>query len=47
VVEKKSLALQKELWRGVSDDELARLNVLLEKCLSNLGDAEEPPTNCR
>lgn len=46
VVEKKSLALQKELWRGVSDGELARLNVLLEQCLSNLGGVEEPQTKC-
>ena len=27
--------------------ELARLNVLLEQCLSNLGGVEEPTTNCR
>ena len=45
VVEKKSLALQGELWQGVSDRELSRLNALMCRCLANLGGAEES-VNC-
>ncbi len=43
VVEKKSLALQKELWTGISDRELSRLDTLLNRCLSNLNGEDEPP----
>ncbi len=36
-VEKKSRALQQELWQGITDSELGSLNTLLERCLGNLG----------
>ena len=47
-VEKKFVALQQEeLWQGVSDHELASLNTLLKRCLSNLGDTDDSRGNCR
>ena len=41
-VEKTSLVLQSELWKGVSDTELAQCNDLLARCLMNLGEDMEP-----
>ena len=41
-VEKISLTLQSELWKGVSDDKLAECNDLLGRCLMNLGEEIEP-----
>jgi len=46
-VDAKLQVLQEELWRGVSDSELAHLNSLLLVSLDNLGGAEETPVNCR
>ncbi|HTH53029.1 MAG TPA: MarR family winged helix-turn-helix transcriptional regulator [Edaphobacter sp.] len=40
-VERESLAIQAELWKGVSDEELTQLNALLERCIANLGASEE------
>jgi len=35
-VEKSSLPLHRELWKGITESELAQLNDLLERCLANL-----------
>lgn len=43
-VEKSSLVLQGELWKGVSDPDLEQCNELLARCLMNLGaDSELEP----
>jgi DNA-binding MarR family transcriptional regulator len=46
-VEKTGQALQEQLWRGVSDRELTKLNILLERCICNLDGAEDSAVNCR
>lgn len=46
-VEKTSQVLQEQLWSGISDRELAKLNILLERCISNLDIADDPTINCR
>lgn len=46
-VEKTVQHLQAELWCNVSDSELTQLNDLLERCIANLGVAEESSANCR
>jgi DNA-binding MarR family transcriptional regulator len=40
-VESNTQPLQRELWRGITDLELEQLNVLLKKCLENLGSQEQ------
>ncbi len=48
MVEKLSSAMQEDLWQGVSDRELARLEKLVILCLGNLGGlAEVPEAPCR
>ena len=41
-VEKQSAALQCEVWRDVSDRDLAHVNRVLKRCLVNFGSVEEP-----
>jgi DNA-binding MarR family transcriptional regulator len=40
-VESNTQPLQRELWRGITDLELEQLNILLKKCLENLGSQEQ------
>lgn len=40
-VEREAAALQGEVWRGMSDRELAQINGLLERCLGNLDGADD------
>ena len=40
-VEKTVQHLKEDLWRGISDRDLAQLNTLLERAIGNLGIAEE------
>jgi DNA-binding MarR family transcriptional regulator len=40
-VEKEARIMQGDLWRGVSDRELAGLDALLRRCLENLGMEED------
>lgn len=46
-VENEAHIMQGDLWRGVSDRELARLDALLRRCLENLGLADDLPEPCR
>lgn len=46
-VEKTGRAVQENLWQGISDRDLAKLNTLLERCLCNLDVAEDSAVNCR
>ena len=41
-VEKRSLPLQRELWQGITDNELHQLNNVLTRCLTNLGAEDQP-----
>ena len=41
IVEKEGAVLQEKIWKGISDHELTQINGLLERCLENLGGADE------
>ena len=41
-VEKESVPIQRDLWKGFTASELDGLNDLLARCLANLGESDDP-----
>ena len=46
-VEKRGLVMQERLWQGISDIEVALLNDLLARCLTNVGEDAPEAKACR